>query len=165
MTLAVNSEKGKETVIKEKKMLRYVSDCLNIKIKITSKDGASSYDGFITDFIDDSKPTGVFESKNREATLEQFEEWGSWLITFEKLEKCRAKAKKYGVPLYGFLGIEYSNVVMYWKITDCEGNYIFDFEHKPTWTQETVNGGWVLRDNAFLPLKYGHFVQPNQKLL
>jgi hypothetical protein len=164
MGLDINTPKGQKTVKEEIKMLKYVSKCFNVKIKITKKDKPFPHDGIISN-PETNKIIGVFESKNRQITLQELEDWGSWLITYEKLEKCRQVAKKYNVPLYGFLGIEKNNLVMYWKITDSEGNYLFEFDHYNTITQSTVNGGEAYRDNAFLPIEKGKFVQPNKNLI
>jgi hypothetical protein len=157
--LDINTPKGQKTVAEEIKMLKYVSKCWNVRIQITKKDQAVPHDGRILKY---NKIAGIFESKNRQITLEELETWGSWLITFEKLEKCRLLAKEMKVPFYGFLGIERSDLVMYWKIADENGNYLFDFPHYNSITQATVNGGEANRDNAFLPITFGKFVQPNQ---
>ena len=159
MGLDINTEKGEETKKQEIKTLKYVSKCWDIKIKTTDKDKPIAYDGVM---IIDDKIVGILEVKNRQYTLEQFEIWGSWLVTFSKLEKCRLIAKEMKVPFYGFLGIEPDKLVMFWKISDEDGNYLFDFKHHNSLTQATVNGGEAYRDNAFLPLEYGSFVQPNQ---
>ena len=45
---------------------------------------------------------------------------------------------------------------MYWKITDKYGNFLFDFDVRNTRTQKTINGGSVIRTNAYLPLKEGN---------
>ena len=45
---------------------------------------------------------------------------------------------------------------MYWKITDKYGNFLFDYDVKETRTQRTINGGSVVRKNAFLPVKHGN---------
>lgn len=164
MGLDINTPKGQETLKQETKMLKYISDCFNVKIKITKKDKPFPHDGIILN-CDNNQIIGVFESKNRQITLQELEDWGSWLITYEKLEKCRHIAKKHNVPLYGFLGIEKNKLVMYWKITDNKGNYLFDFDHYNTITQSNVNGGKAYRENAFLPVEKGKFVQPNKELI
>ena len=140
-------------------MLKYISKCWNVEIKITNKNKTYSYDGII---LVNGKIVGIFESKNREMSLSKMESFGSWLITYEKLEKCRLIAKKMNVPFYGFCGLERSKLVMFWKISDSNGNYLFDFKHYNSLTRKTVNGGEAYRDNAYLPIEFGKFVQPNQ---
>lgn len=161
MGLDINTPKGQETVKQELAMLKYIEKCWGVQIKITKKDKPIDFDGII---IKDKKVVGIFESKNRQEDLDFFEQRGSWLITFDKLEKCRLEAKKRKVPFYGFLGIELSGAYLVWKISDENGNYLFDFDHYKTKTQASVNGGEAYRDNAYLPIKYSKFIQPNQKI-
>jgi hypothetical protein len=159
--LDINTPKGQKTLIEEINMLKYVSKCWDVKIKTTNKKLPVSHDGAI--FNEKNEKIAIFESKNRQSTLEEFENWGSWLITFDKLERCRKTAKELKIPFYGFLGIEKSKLVLYWKISDENGNYLFDFERINTTTRANVNGGEAYRENAFLPMKHGKFIQPNQK--
>lgn len=158
--LDIDTEKGQKSLNEEMLMLKYISECWNVKIQITKKDTPSVYDGVI--MVND-KIAGIFESKNRQMNLYTLEKWGSWLITFEKLENCRLIAKEKKVPFYGFLGIQHSKLVMFWKISDSEGNYLFPFDHHHSLTQATTNGGDAYRDNAYLPIEFGNFIQPNQK--
>ena len=145
MSLDINSPKGQKSLQEEIRMLKYISECCDIKIKITKKDLPLPYDGII---IKNDLIVGIFESKNRNMTLEEMENFGSWLITYEKLEKCRIVASKMKVPFYGFLGLEKSKLIMYWKISDENGKYLFNFKHFHTTTQATINGGEAYRDNA-----------------
>ena len=159
--LDINSPLGQESLQQEMKMLKYVSKCWDIKIRITKKETPAPYDGIM---LKNNIIIGIFESKNRIMSLESLEDFGSWLITFEKLEKCRIIANKMNVPFYGFLGLELSKLIMYWKISDENGNYLFDFKHFHSATQATINGGEAYRDNAYLPIEFGNFVQINQKI-
>lgn len=161
MSLDINTPKGQKNLKEELEMLKYISKCWNIKIKITKKDLPYPHDGIL---LLDDKIVGVFESKNRQLSLEEFENFGSWLITYDKLEKCRKVAMNLKVPFYGFLGLEKSSLVMCWKISDENGEYLFDFTHQETLTQATTNGGKAYRDNAFLPIEFSCFIQPNQTL-
>jgi hypothetical protein len=60
------------------------------------------------------------------------------------------------VPYLGFLYLIKDKIIMYWKITDKYGNFLFDFDVKNTRTQKTINGGSVIRTNAYLPFKEGN---------
>jgi hypothetical protein len=81
-------------------------------------------------------------------------EFGSWLVTNEKVENCRLLSEMLCVPFFGFLYLVPDRKAMLWQITDLEGNFLFPFEVKETLTKETINGGEVLRANAFLSIKY-----------
>lgn len=162
MNLDIDTEKGRKTVKEEEKMLQYVRKCTGLKIKITKKGKPIPHDGILIN-PKNNEIVGIFESKNRQIDLQTLKKWGSWLITNEKINECRKIAIKLKVPFYGFLGIEKDKLVMYWKITDSEGNFLFEFNHYNTFTRETVNGGEAYRDNAFLPIKYGKFIHSNMK--
>jgi hypothetical protein len=82
----------------------------------------------------------------------------------EKIENCVKISKKMKVPFYGILGLEKSSLVLYWKITDNEGNYCFEFEKRKQITRATVNGGIANRMNAYLPYSQAKIVQPNTKI-
>jgi hypothetical protein len=164
MGLDINTEKGQETILQENDMLNYIEKCWGVKIETTKKDQPIPYDGTIlfNDII-----SGIFESKNRQCSLEDMIKWGSWLITYEKFEKCRKIAIKMKVPFYGFLGMEKSKgfvdpIIFCWKIIDEHGIYMFDFKHRNSSTQATINGGVANRDNAYLPLCEAKLIRPNQ---
>ena len=44
---------------------------------------------------------------------------------------------------------------MYWKITNSDGEFLFNFDIKRTKTQKTINGGEIVRSNAYLPFEKG----------
>lgn len=159
MGLDINTPKGQENLKEELEMLRYISKCWKIKIKITKKNLPYPHDGIM---LHKKKIIGVFESKNRQLSIEELENFGTWLITYDKIKECRKIAMNLKVPLYGFLGLEKSKLVMYWKICDENGNYLFHFNHQKTYTQATTNGGVAYRDNAYLPIEFGRIIEPNQ---
>ena len=101
----------------------------------------------------------LFESKCRNMSLVQLEKYGSWLITNEKIEQCKLLSKLLEVPFLGFLYLLEDKLVMFWKITNYNGEYEFDFEIKKTLTQKTISGGEIYRENAFLTVDKGQFVQ------
>ena len=122
----------------------------NCDIVETPKDKPSKCDGFL---VKKNTVVGLFEDKCRYTTYEQFKRWKSWIITYEKLDKCVWLSNLLCVPFYGFLYIVHSDKILYWKITDDEGNYLFEPIIKKTKTQATINGGEAERENAFLPLE------------
>lgn len=160
MELDINTPKGQISLQQEERMLKYISECWNLDIVNTKKEGDAVCDGFL---IKNDTVVGLFESKCRNLSLIELEDYGSWLVTHEKIEKCRLLSEYLRVPFIGFLRLNKSNIVMYWKITDDKGQYLFDFEHMKTETQKTINGGTIIRDNAFLPYQYGEFVQSKRK--
>jgi hypothetical protein len=148
--------KGIESLKQEREIIEYVSKKWKVSFIETDKDSPSCCDGFIIN----KKNTiiGLYEVKCRNLDLDEFESFGSWLITHEKIKKCKMVSKLLCVPFIGFLYLIKSNLCMYWKITDKDGNYLFNFDIQDTLTQETINGGEIVRKNAYLPIKFGKYL-------
>lgn len=154
MSLDVNSEKGLVSVSQESMMLKYISEMWNCEIITTDKTKEGKCDGFI---VKDGILKGLFESKCRNMSIDQLEKFDTWLVTNEKLESCRLMSELLRVPLFGFLYLVDNNLSMYWKITDEYGNYLFKFDVEKTKTQKNINGGEIIRPNAYLPVKYAKY--------
>tara|TARA_R100000781_G_scaffold2704_3_gene4255 strand:+ start:2818 stop:3300 length:483 start_codon:yes stop_codon:yes gene_type:complete len=118
----------------------------------TDKDKPSKVDGFI---VKDNVLSGIFESKCRNMGLMDLMEYGSWLITMDKIMDGKKLSEMLCVPFIGFLYLIKDDIIMYWKITDNNGEFLFDFDIKKTKTQRTINGGTAIRTNAYLPFKKG----------
>ncbi len=95
------------------------------------------------------------ETKCRyDMTLESFElERGyEWLITNEKVIKSAALAKDLGLPLVGFLYFVKDKCLLAKRIADADGKIVCKMRTANTKTQTTVNGGEIIRTNAFLDM-------------
>jgi hypothetical protein len=95
------------------------------------------------------------ETKCRyDMTLESFElERGyEWLITNEKVIKSAALAKDLGLPLVGFLYFVKDKCLLAKQIADADGKIVCKMRVANTKTQTTVNGGEIIRTNAFLDM-------------
>ena len=153
------SEKGQKSLQYERIMLNKIRDHIcakhrgNSYIYETNKDKASKVDGFI---VKDGVLSGIFESKCRNMGLIELMEYESWLITLNKIMDGKKLSEMLCVPFIGFLYLIKDDIVMYWKITDDTGEFLFDFDIKKTKTQQTINGGEVVRDNAYLPFSKGN---------
>jgi hypothetical protein len=159
--LDINTPKGRKSVEDETKMINYIKSAWDIDIIEAKKsgDGAiSAVDGLL---VKNNELVGIFETKCRyDKTYAEFEtDYGSWLITNDKIIKGKTLSELLRVPFIGFLYIVKSNITLYWKITNDKGEYLFDFTVEKTATQKTINGGLIERENAFLDLKYSKFVQ------
>jgi hypothetical protein len=75
-----------------------------------------------------------------------------WLVTMDKIEHAKAAAAALCVPLYGFLFLVDEGLLLTQKITDESGQYCVKFRCEKTETQRTVNGGSVVRCNAFIDM-------------
>ena len=151
--------KGQKSLEYEKKMLEKIRKSICKKHKNssmlieTNKDMDAKIDGVI---VKNNELSGIFESKCRDMGLIQLMEYGSWLVTFEKILDGKRLSEMLRVPYLGFLYLIKDDIVMYWKITNKYGNFMFDFDVKNTRTQKTINGGIIMRTNAYLPFKEGN---------
>jgi hypothetical protein len=154
MGLDINTPKGQVTLLHERKMMDKINRIWvgrEISFVETHKKFDSACDGFLVKM---NTVIGIHESKCRNLTYEEIQKFGTWLVTAEKIEKCRAISEYLKVPFLGFLYLVPDDRILIWKITDENGNYLFDFKKERTQTQRTVNGGVANRINAFLPVKY-----------
>ena len=145
----IKTEKGKQSLVYEVKMLNTIREKYRIDIIETDKESPALCDGFM---VRNGIITGVFESKCRNATVQDFEKWGSWLVTYEKIDGLAWMSNKLCVPAIGFLYCIPNDAILMWRITDNEGNYRFEFRVEKTITQATINGGQAERENAYLPI-------------
>ena len=143
------TEKGQQSLRHEEKMLNYIKEKYNSKIIETNKDRPALCDGFL---VRNGIIMAVFESKCRNATIEDFNKWGSWLVTYKKIDSLAWMSNKLCIPALGFLYSIPDDVILMWHITDSQGNYKFEFRVEKTITQATINGGKAERENAYLPI-------------
>lgn len=99
------------------------------------------------------KPTLLVEVKSRH-DFDEGHFWnvhrGEWLITNRKIIENTAIARNMGIPFAGALHIVRSRVVLV-KILSVSGKVI-PHTVKSTETQATINGGRIVRPNAYLPM-------------
>jgi len=118
----------------------------------TPKDQPASVDAFL---VRDGIIRSVVETKCRydcdyNKFSAQYE--SQWLVTMNKIERARAIALGLCVPLVGFLYLRQSDLLLVQSITDHKGMYVPDITIKPTRTQATVNGGSIIRSNAYIDM-------------
>lgn len=151
--LDILTERGQQTVRDEHRAvsiwLRHFPELHYIE---TAKDKPAVIDALL---IKNNRIEAGVETKCRyDMTLRSFrvERDSRWLITHEKLEKARVLCSQMGVPLYGFLYIVQDNVLMFKEIANDLGEYVADIRVENTETQKTVNGGKIVRANAFIDM-------------
>jgi hypothetical protein len=104
------------------------------------------------------KMIGIAEIRTREfagdkrLTRRYLSENGGYLVTYTKLKFGGELAYQFGVPFFLIVRLISENVILIWKITDVNGQRLFEFKTKKSKTQETCNGGVATRVNAYLPL-------------
>lgn len=150
--LDILTTKGQKTLQEENAVIQRLIDKWKIQIINTDKDDCASIDNL---FVRDDVLMAISEIKCRQLTRKQLEYYGNtWLITHQKIKDGAMLSKLLRVPFIGVLYLVPDDIILYWKITDKDGNYLFDFDVKNTETQRTVNGGLIVRENAYLHTKY-----------
>ena len=152
MSLDILTPKGQESAREEQEML----DSLRITFPDsmfvnTPKHQPARVDGLT---FKDGRLTGCFESKCRKMTRKQLAEWGDeWLVTYEKIVCGANLARSLGVPFYGFLYLIPDKQILVVKIADSSGELLPRIRLERTVTQRTVNGGQIVRTNAYIDVK------------
>ena len=152
------TKKGQKSLEYEREMLERIRQSIcsthksNSMLVETNKDTDAKVDGVN---IKENELSGIFESKCRDLSLMELRNFGSWLVTFDKIMDGKRLSEMLRVPYLGFLYLIKDQIVMYWKITDEYGNFLFDFDVRNKMTQKTINGGMIKRTNAYLPFKRG----------
>ena len=155
----INTAKGQRSLALEREMLSIIRQRICNKhqkdsyLFETNKDSDARVDGVI---IKNGELSGVFESKCRDMSLMELREYGSWLITLDKIMDGKRVSELLRVPFIGVLYLIKDKIIMYWRITDNYGNFLLDFDIKNTRTQKTINGGSIVRANAYLPFTRGN---------
>ena len=156
MGLDILSEKGQASLHYEKIMLDKISEIRGVDLVEPDKDTDAKIDGLI---IKNNALVGAFESKCRKLSLDELKRFGSWLITMDKILEGRKISKLLRIPFFGFLYLIRDERILCWQITDSEGTFSFDFNIANTKTQKTINGGEIVRTNAFLPIEKARIIQ------
>ena len=101
-------------------------------------------------FVRDGVVVSVAEIKARNMSLSELENFGSYLLSYHKIEWGVAASQILHVPFLLFVSLMKSNEIAYWTIADKEGTVKANFQVANTETQATCNGGVMARDNAYI---------------
>lgn len=157
MNLDILTPKGQATLPDVAKVISTIEKRWRVQVIKTPEDQPAAIDLCLAK---DGILKSIIEVKCRTHTLEQIQAWGnSWLITNEKIKQGAELSKLLRVSFIGVLYIIPNNLIYYWKITSETGAYLFDFEVRETETQMTINGGRIIRENAYLSLDHGKILK------
>lgn len=147
------TKKGQLTLTDEKRAVQifnyYYPDFEYIE---TPKNKPAIVDAFL---IKDNELFAIVETKCRykletDYFLNNFD--GKWLVTYEKIESARQISKNLGVQLVGFLYLKDSDSLLVATISDNNGLYSQKVTIEATETQKTINGGRIIRNNAYIDM-------------
>lgn len=166
MSLDINTVRGQISLEQEREVQDIIKKCWNVEIIETPKSTSAKCDGFL---VRNNEIIALFETKCRyDMGYSDLVDRGSWLITYDKILECKKLSEMLQVPFIGFLYLapksSKERVLLFWKITDNEGKFVFEFDVYDQETQKTINGGTIVRKNAYLPINESQFVKNNGKV-
>lgn len=151
MNLDVLTPRGQQSVKHERRAIEIFSRRYpSFEIRMTPKNQPSDADGMMYERGGELK--AIIETKCRGMPREQFEgEFGSeWLITADKLDRCRRLAVSLRVAFYGLLYLIPDDVLLVQRIYNVDGSPATAIRTDRTRTQATCNGGSAVRLNAYV---------------
>ena len=146
--LDCETEKGKSYIQKEQLVSDQIAQLTQAEaVKLGSN--ATHVDRL---FIRDGKSVCIAEIKVRNMSLPQLEKFGSYLISYHKIDRGVLISSLLHVPFMLFVYLIGSDDIVYWTISTNEGKEVCNYVVQQTDTQATCNGGQALRENAYLYL-------------
>ena len=145
------TDKGQKSLEYEREMLERIRHSMCEKhqedsyIIETDKNMDAKVDGII---VKNNQVSGIFESKCRNLSLMQLVDFGSWLITLDKIMDGKQLSEMLRVPYIGFLYLIKDKIIMYWKITDKYGDFSSTLKLRK---QEHKKQSMVVRSTGPMP--------------
>lgn len=160
--LDVNSPKGQESLVHEMRAVQlWQHHYPDFTYVHTPKDGSALVDAVIVEHHE-ADIVAIVEQKSRNMSLEQLLKWDmEWLVTYAKIEAGRITARALGVPFIGFLYLIPDDLLITKQLSDANGEWTCEFRVDMTETQETINGGKITRENAFIDLTEAKHIRQN----
>ena len=78
---------------------------------------------------------------------------GKWLITYDKIERGISICRSLGVDFRGFLYLVPDQILVIVRLWNCKTGETAIMDVEETRTQATVNGGSIVRLNAYVDVK------------
>lgn len=148
------TERGKETLEQERDAVAvWLNHYPDLTYNETPKGRPADIDAILTNKRHEI--IGVVETKCRVSmSLREFdEEYESmWLVTFDKILRGIDVSNALQVPLVGFLYFPHDITLLVKNIYCPRNGLQTPMEVRNTKTQRTVNGGTIMRDNAYIDM-------------
>lgn len=151
--LDCNSPRGRLFIARQHEIIHECADAWHCQSVHTVDSRESPVDVL---FNRDGALLAVAEIKARDMTRSQLASFGSYLVTYRKLQEGVKVATALCVPYLLVVGLYPEQIVVWWTITNRRGQWLLRPSVRFTETQETCNGGSVSRQNAYLPLDRMH---------
>lgn len=157
--LDINTPLGQESLEEERKMAklfqrhhvwqRYVN---------TNKAGKAAIDAVLLSY---DNILGLVEQKSRKFTLEEFKSKHKmeWLVTYKKIIDAEKAAELMQLPLWGFLWMIPSRCLLRKILWTPDKGRIAKLYTDHTRTQRTINGGSIVRENAYIDMSDAELIK------
>lgn len=145
--------RGQQTVRQEQRALTLFRETFPaFSFVETPKDKPADIDGLI---VRDGVLVSCVEVKCRNMTMDTLvKDFGKkWLVTADKIDRCVSVAKSLGIDFRGFLYLVPEKILLIIPIWSYENGYTCRIDREVTETQRTVNGGTILRENAYIHIE------------
>lgn len=145
--------KGQLTLVQERNAVRIFTENFHpYQFTETPKDKPADIDGIISIY---GKMIAGVEVKCRNMKMDTLtNEFGKkWLITADKVDRCVNTCKSLGIDFRGFLYLVPEKILIIVPIWSYDNGFVSPIEREHTKTQTTVNGGTIIRENAYIHLQ------------
>ena len=156
----VNTPKGREATAQEQRLLRslrkqYIGKGIDIQFAETDKTMPVSLDGVM---IVKDQITGVYEVKCRNMNLAKLMDSynNETLLTYDKLRSGVDVSERLRIPFYCIVFLVDEPLGLIIQLTDNKGQIIAKTRLERTRTPKSVNGGSVVRTNAYVDMSTAH---------
>ena len=144
--LSSETEKGKKYILKEKALADYIGKIYNA-IPVDLGDKTTRMDKL---FIRDGRVVCIAEIKHREMSLSDLYQFGTYLISYDKIDRGVALSRILHVPFFLFVYLIHSDDIALFKISDETGKEVCNYTVEKTETKRNCNGGMAIRENAYI---------------
>jgi hypothetical protein len=147
--LDINTPAGQETLKQEREIKAFIERSGKVRYCETNKKLPARVDAIL---INDEGLLAVAETKCRDNTQRDLHVAfkNEWLVTWDKISVSIDIARALCVPLVGYLYLVPSRVVLSIRIMNERGLILPPIRLEATETQATVNGGKIVRTNAYI---------------
>ena len=115
--------------------------------------------------IREGEVKGCVEVKSRNMNFDKLKQLGSYMISFDKINKgAMIASKAFECPFFIFVVLIPDKRIFFWKISDEKGNYLMPLRVQSQKTPFNCAGGERIENVAYLPLdkmREMHFVTEN----
>jgi len=101
--------------------------------------------------------THVIEFKSRNESYTSMKRMGTYLISYDKLINGTKIADMMGVPFILLVYLIKDQTLLGIRVSE-GGEFVIDMDVRDTITQKNINGGRVMRSNAFIDINNFHIL-------